>query len=109
LYAAGRRDEAIATLMAVNYADPLHGEQHLKLGEQFLSAGRAEDSLREFQVLLGLDHHDPAVANFGMARALRELGDGAASRRYLLDALETAPHYKPAQALLLQMIEERQE
>ncbi len=29
------------------------------------------------------------------------------SRRHLLDALATAPHFKPAQALLLKMIEER--
>jgi hypothetical protein len=42
-----------------------------------------------------------------MARALREMGDKAGSRRHLLDALATAPHFKPAQALLLKMIEER--
>lgn len=109
LAAAGRKPEATDVLAAVNYADPLDAQQHRTLGEELLLAGRAADSLREFQVLLAIDTHDPAMAHFGMARALRVQGDAAASRRHLLDALETAPHYKPAQALLLQTIEERQE
>lgn len=109
LSAAGRSDEAIDVLAAANYSDPLNVDQHLKLGEQLLVAGRAEDSLREFQVSLALNGLDTATANFGMARALRVLGDMPGSRRHLLDALAAAPHYKPAQALLLQMVEERQE
>ncbi len=106
---AGRSGEASDVLAAVNYADPLDAAQHRQLGEQLLTAGRPEESLREFQVLLALDSHDPAMAHFGMARALRAQGDAVASRRHLLEALETAPHYKPAQSLLLQMIEERKE
>ncbi|HEY6643175.1 tetratricopeptide repeat protein [Povalibacter sp.] len=106
---ANRTSEASEVLAAVNYADPLNAAQHRTLGEQLLAAGRPEESLREFQVLLALDSHDPAMAHFGMARALRTQGDAVASRRHLLEALETAPHYKPAQALLLQMIEERTE
>ncbi|HWK74663.1 MAG TPA: tetratricopeptide repeat protein [Povalibacter sp.] len=109
LVAANRREEAIDALAAVNYSDPLNHEQHLTLGEQLLAAGRAEDSMREFQVSLALNGLNAAMANFGMARALRVLGDMPASRRHLLDALATAPHYKPAQDLLLQMVEERQE
>ena len=50
---------------------------------------------------------DKAVANFGIARALRSQGDLANSRRHLLDALETAPHYRPAQDLLLEMVGDR--
>ena len=49
-----------------------------------------------------------AGAIVGMVTTDDDQGDAAASRRHLLDALETAPHYKPAQALLLQTIEERQ-
>lgn len=109
LVAANRREQAIDALAAVNYSDPLNAGQHLLLGEQLLALDRAEDSLREFQVALALNESDAAVANFGMARALRMLGDMPASRRRLLDALATAPHYKPAQDLLLQIVEERQE
>jgi tetratricopeptide (TPR) repeat protein len=104
---AGRGREALEVYAALNYVDPLNGDQHTVLGERYLAAGNHEEALREFRVQLALSPHDPAPAHFGMARALRALGDRAASRRHLLDALETAPHYKPAQALLLQMIEER--
>ncbi|HEY0684361.1 MAG TPA: tetratricopeptide repeat protein [Steroidobacter sp.] len=104
---AGRTDEATDVFVSLNYADPLNTELHSQLGERLLSAGRAEDALREFQALLALNVLDQAPAHYGVARALRELGDKAGSRRHLLDALATAPHYKPAQALLLKMIEER--
>ena len=57
--------------------------------------------------LLSLDAHDKAAANFGLARALYALGDTGQGRRHLLDALETAPHYRPAQDFLLQKIGER--
>ena len=106
LESAGRSDEEISVLTALNYSDPLSAGQHAKLGERFLSSGKADQSLREFQVQLALES-DPALANFGVARALRALGDAAGSRRYLLDALSTAPHYKPAQEMLLKMIQER--
>lgn len=104
---AKRTTDATEVLASLNYADPLNIDLHAQLGERLLAAGRAEDSLREFRVLLALDSIDQAPAHYGVARALRELGDKTGSRRHLLDALAIAPHYKPAQALLLKMIEER--
>ena len=104
---AGRAEQATEVMVALNYSDPLNPELHAQLGERLLTAGRADDALREFQAMLGLNALDQAPAHYGMARALRELGDKSGSRRHLLDALAIAPHYKPAQALLLQMIEER--
>jgi tetratricopeptide (TPR) repeat protein len=104
---AGRANDATAVIQALNYADPLNPDQHAQLGERLLTADRAEDSLREFRVLLALREHDPAQAYLGAARALYALGDRAASRRNVLDALAAAPHYKPAQEFLLQIVEER--
>jgi cellulose synthase operon protein C len=104
---AGRGRDATAVLQSLNYADPLNPEQHVQLGERLLTDNRAEDSLREFRVLLALKDHDQAQALFGAARALHALGDRAASRRHVLDALAAAPHYKPAQEFLLKMVEER--
>ncbi len=104
---AGRGRDATAVLQSLNYADPLNPEQHVQLGERLLTDNRAEDSLREFRVLLALKDHDQAPALFGAARALHALGDRAASRRHVLDALAAAPHYKPAQEFLLKMVEER--
>jgi tetratricopeptide (TPR) repeat protein len=107
LDAAGRTSEANEALAALNYVDPLKPDLHAQLGERLLAAGAAADSLREFGVMLALDSHDTAPADFGMARAYAALGDKVASRRHLLDALASAPHYKPAQDLLLKTIEER--
>lgn len=104
---AGRAQDATNLMVSLNYSDPLNAEVHAQLGERLLTAGRNEDALREFQALLALNTLDQAPAHYGMARALREMGDKLGSRRHLLDALETAPHFKPAQALLLKMIEER--
>ena len=104
---AGREREATEILTALNYADPLNAAHHAQLGERLLGEGQALASLREFQVLLALSSHDPAPAYFGAARAHLALGDRAASRRNVLDALAAAPHFRPAQHFLLQMIEEQ--
>jgi cellulose synthase operon protein C len=104
---AGRAQDATGVLQALNYSDPLNPEQHAQLGERLLAQSRPEDSLREFRVLAALREHDQAQALYGAARALYALGDRAASRRHVLDALVAAPHYKPAQEFLLQIVEER--
>lgn len=107
LQQAGRSADAMELLESLNYADPLNAEQHEQLGERLLAAGRPQESLREFNALLALNAHDQAQAHYGVARALRAMGEHIASRRHVLDALAIAPHYKPAQELLLQMVEER--
>lgn len=104
---AGQPQDATSLMEALNYADPLNEAQHADLGERLLSANRAEDALREFRALLALEQHDQAQALYGAARALHAMGDRAASRRHILDALAAAPHYKPAQDFLLEIVEER--
>lgn len=104
---AGRPQQVTALLRALNYADPLNAAHHAQLGERLLAAASPREALDEFSALRVLNQSDEAPALYGAARALRALGDTAASRRHVLDALAAAPHYKPAQDLLLQMIEER--
>ena len=104
---ADRANEATEVLATLNYVDPLAPELHLQLGERLLVAGRNEESLREFRVLQSMRDADRPQAHFGAARALRALGRSEQARRELLDALAAAPHYRPAQALLLETIEER--
>jgi Tfp pilus assembly protein PilF len=58
-------------------------------------------------VLLALQPLDTATANFGLARAYRQTGDAARARRALLESLDTAPNYRPAQKLLLEMTGDR--
>jgi len=105
--AAGRRAEAIEVLDAVNYVDPLAPAGHAELGELLLAMNDGADALREYQVLLALAPLDTAAAHFGLARAYRATGDAPKARRHLLQSLETAPQFRPAQKLLLEMTGDR--
>ena len=100
---AGQSQQALEVWNSLTLVEPLDASLHAKLGERFSAGGKANDALREYRVLLALDAHDSASANFGIARALNSLGDRTGSRRHLLDALETAPHFRPAQDLLLEI------
>ena len=94
-------------LAAVNYADPLATEGHDQLGQLLLAQNKGDAALTEYQVLLKLRPDDTVVANYGMARAYRIKGDQQKARRHLLESLETAPNYRPAQHLLLEMTGEK--
>lgn len=107
LLAANRKAEATEVLAAVNYADPLAVDGHDRLGSLLVEQGKGADALREYQVLLALAPLDTAAANFGLARAYRLTGDAQRARRHLLQSLEVAPNYRPAQRLLLEMTGEK--
>jgi tetratricopeptide (TPR) repeat protein len=103
---AGRQAEALAVLESINYSDPLRAAGHRDLGEKLLAAKRPAEAAREFRVLLALEPQDFATAQFGLARAARDGGDARAARRHVLQALEVAPSYRPAQKLLLELTED---
>jgi len=107
LLEAKKDAEAAEVLAAVNYGDPLVTEGHDQLGRLLLAQNKGADALREYQVLLKLQPADTAMANFGLARSYRMTGDAQQARRHLLDSLETAPNYRPAQHLLLEMTGEK--
>jgi hypothetical protein len=93
-------------LEAINYSDPLRADGHGELGERLLAARRGADARREFRVLLALEPQNAASAHFGLARAARLDGDEGAARRQVLQSLEIAPTYRPAQKLLLELTKE---
>jgi len=99
----GRGDEAIEVLEGLLYIAPGDEELHGPLGQWLLDAGRDEEAAREFRSLLALGPVDPASAHFNLARAYHKMEDRQRTRRHLLMALETAPGYRPAQKLLLEI------
>ena len=103
LKTADRNDDAIAVLQSVNMVEPLDRELHGDLGDMLLAAGRAEEALREFKVALALEPHDRATAYYRMAQAYFELGNRESSQDNLLQALDVAPNFRPAQRLLLEL------
>jgi tetratricopeptide (TPR) repeat protein len=104
LYEDNRGAEAIEVLKSVNLVDPLDQELHGELGDMLLEANRAAEALSEYSVALALDPHDKATANFRMASAYHRLGNEAQTQEYLLQALDIAPNYRPAQKLLLDLM-----
>ena len=101
---ADRAVDAIAVLQDVNLVDPLDAELHGMLGDLLMDYGRAEEALVEYGVLLELDPHDKASAWYRLARANHALGHNDESREQLLEALDVAPNYRPAQRLLLDLV-----
>ena len=101
---AGRREDAIAVYEDLIMVTPLDAEVHATLGDWMLAEGMADGALREYQALLAMNPHDMAGTHYRLATAFLELEDQARTREHLLYALETAPHYREAQQLLLEIV-----
>ena len=107
--AAGLREreraaEAARVLESLNWVMPYDADAHRWLGEHYLDDGRPDRARIEFEALLGLRPEDPATAWLGKALAARALDDPERARREVLYALESAPFYRPAQRLLLELV-----
>ena len=85
--------------LAVN---PLVPPPYRYLAQAGEATGQPQPAIQAYRALLLLDPPDPAEVNFRLADALHHTGDPAA-RRYVLQALEEAPRYREALALLLQI------
>ena len=104
LHEAGRRADAVAVYNDLIMVTPLDAEVHATLGDWMLAEGMADGALREYQALLAMEPHDMAGTHYRLATAWLELEDQARTREHLLYALETAPHYREAQQLLLEIV-----
>ena len=100
---AGHNETAIEVLSSVNWVDPFDQELHGTLGEMLLDVERPQEALREFEVALALQPHDAVTAHYRLARAHAQLGNLSQAQAHLLEALDIAPSFRPAQKLLLQL------
>ena len=101
----GRRAEAIEALEGLIYITPGDLEMHVQLGEWLLEEERHAEAVREFRMYLVSKPLDLAGAHFNLARAYHMMGNAEDTRRHLLSALEAAPSYRPAQKLLLEIVD----
>ncbi|MEY4640449.1 MAG: hypothetical protein RLZZ227_443 [Pseudomonadota bacterium] len=97
------QQEALEVLNDVKWGDPFMEELHIALGDLHLAMGAAQEALDEYLVLLALDPVDKADANLKVANAYKALNDTDRTMEYLMTALDIAPQYRPAQALLLEL------
>ena len=99
----GKKKEAAAVLDRLNFIYPEDNELHLRLGELWFEQGNAAGSVREFHALVANNPIDPAQAHFDLARAYNLNHQTDQARDELVSALETAPGFRPAQKLLLEL------
>ncbi len=100
---AGNGKEAAAALDRLNYIYPMRSEQHRELGELWLEQANARGAIREFQALLAVKPIDMARAHYDLACAFNLNHQPEAARNEVIDAMEIAPGFRPAQKLLLQL------
>jgi tetratricopeptide (TPR) repeat protein len=99
----GDKKEAAATLDRINYIYPEMEGLHRHLGELWLAQGNYAGAVREYSAVLALNPLDKASAEFDLARAYFAAGQKDKAEESVLLALETAPGFRPAQKLLLQI------
>ena len=100
---AGNKKEAAAVLERLNYIYPMDREQHQMLGSLWADSGNLTGAIQEFRAVIASNPLDPAQAHYDLARALNQNHQPAQARDELLTALETAPGFRPAQKLLLEL------
>ena len=100
---AGNKKEAAAVLERLNFIYPMDPELHQRLGTLWFDLGNASGAVREFQAVVAHNPIDPARAHYDLARAYKLNRQTEQAKDELLAALETAPGYRQAQKLLLEL------
>ena len=100
---AGRKKEAADVLNRLNYIYPMDNDQHQRLGALWLDAGNLAGAIREFRAVVAHNPIDPARSHYDLAHAYQLNHQPEQAKDELLAALETAPGYRPAQKLLLEL------
>jgi tetratricopeptide (TPR) repeat protein len=102
--AGGQRDKAVATLERINYIYPLNDEDlHRRLGDLLYAGKQYDGAIREYGAVVASGPLDKAGAQFSLAQAYFAAGQKDKAEECVLAALETAPGYRPAQKLLLEL------
>ncbi len=100
---AGNKAEAAAVLERLNFIYPMDAVAHKSLGTLLLDLGKPAGAVREFQAVVAHKPLDPAQAHYDLARAYRLNKETEKAKDELLAALETAPGFRQAQKLLLEL------
>lgn len=99
----GQTKAAAATLDRVNYIYPESEGLHRELGKLWMEQKNYAAAVREYTAVLALKPLDTASAEFELAQAYYAAGEKEKAEESVLLALETAPGFRPAQKLLLEI------
>ena len=102
--ATEQETEAIATLERINYIYPVKDDDlHRTLGDLLYAQKQYGAAIREYNAVIACNPVDKAGADFDLAQAYFAAGQKDKAEDSVLAALETAPDYRPAQKLLLEL------
>jgi tetratricopeptide (TPR) repeat protein len=100
----GKQTEAARTLERLIYIDPVRDEElHQHLGDLLLMQKSYEGAIREYSAVVASNPSDVAGAEYRLAQAYFAANQRDKAEESVLAALETAPGYRPAQKLLLEL------
>jgi tetratricopeptide (TPR) repeat protein len=100
---AGNKQEAAAVLERLNFIYPMDNRAHQQLGALLLDQKKPAGAVREFHAVVANKPDDPAQAHYDLARAYHLNKEDDKAKDELLAALETAPGFRQAQKLLLEL------
>jgi tetratricopeptide (TPR) repeat protein len=100
---AGQKREAAASLERLNLIYPKDEDLHKRLGALYVALNDAPGAVREYQSVVNMPATDAAGAHYDLARALKLANRTEEAKDEVLNALEAAPDFKPAQRLLLEL------
>lgn len=103
LAARGDLQGAVNALERSLMMTPFNIAVHDTLATLASRAGRHEAAIRSRRAVLALDPSDRVEAQYQLAKAYADAGDATSARREVLRALDLAPNYEKAQALLLEL------
>jgi len=92
-------------LERLNYIYPMVNAAHQSLGDLWIVENNAVGAVREYGAIVAHAPVDPAKAHYDLARAYHLNKQDEQAKDELLAALETAPGYRQAQKLLLELNE----
>jgi cellulose synthase operon protein C len=99
----GHPQQAAATLNRINWIYPLDEDLHRRLGTLWLAQQNYAGAIREFNAVIDMHPLDKASAEYDLAQAYFDAGQRDKAENCVLESLEAAPDYQPAQKLLLQL------
>lgn len=100
----GKPKLAADTLNQLNYIYPIDENLHRRLGALWLAQKNYPGAIREFTAVVDMHPLDQASAQFELAEAYFDDGQKVKAKTHVVQALEAAPDYQPAQKLLLKLV-----
>jgi cellulose synthase operon protein C len=100
---AGDKAGAAKALEGAMYVRPMDLKGHSKLGSLMLELKQYGNAAREYETMIALKTPDRATAYTLLAQAYLGEGKRPEARKAVLNALDIAPSYEPAQKLLVEI------